>query len=72
MERNAPVTVAEGSASAKSDGKVKDESLAQLSGDSGDGSDGHLGGSNSKKKEEDNSSAEDGRECDSGCQYGLS
>ena len=38
----APVAVAKGSATAKSDCEVENESLAQLSSDSGDGSDGHL------------------------------
>lgn len=38
----APVAVTEGSAAAKSNGEVKDESLAQLSGDSRYSSDRHL------------------------------
>lgn len=36
-----PVAVTKGSATAKGDGEIKYESLAQLSGDSWDGSDGH-------------------------------
>lgn len=38
----APVAVAKGSATTKSDCEVENESLAQLSSDSRDGSDGHL------------------------------
>lgn len=37
-----PEAVTEGSSTAESDGEVKNESLAQLSSDGGDGSDGHL------------------------------
>lgn len=44
MQWYSPVAVANGSATAERDGEIEDESLAQLSGDSGDGSDGHLCG----------------------------